>query len=256
MEVLERPIIEFHAVSDIGCGRRQNQDYWGLLEDQGLYVVADGIGGAPAGDLASKMAVDIFLDSMQRCISLLPAKVKSDHAASLLRFACKTANDSIYRKSCSERSLRGMGTTLSALYFLDSTKVLLAHVGDSRAYCLRGEHLVQLSRDNCTFAKKPLYTKEKLVYKRLLTKALGQKSSFTAHVEIFERQLDDFFVLCTDGLSDYLRKSDIQKLLQKKLSLEEKTKSLVNTAIERGGLDNITVIVVNEQRTQRLALSR
>lgn len=234
----------FHAISDIGCGRKKNEDYWACLEEQGLYVLADGIGGAPAGDLASKMGVDTFLEAMERGLSLFFPQPNLEQALSLLRYALKTANDVVYEKSRSQKNFRGMGTTLSALYFLDASQVLMAHVGDSRVYRFRKAILQQLSKDDSVFAKKQLCGKKKFIYKRFLTKALGQKRGIFATVEKHQYDPEDLFVLCSDGLSDCLQVKEMQQILGQDSQIHRKTKALVDSVIEREGQDNITVILI------------
>ncbi len=236
--------IDFGVSTSQGRVRTSNEDSFAAEPDCGLFLVADGMGGHAAGEIASRIAATAVQEF-----------VASGHesAASmddLLLGAAHAANDRIYEAQCEKPELSGMGSTLTALAFSDST-YHIAHVGDSRAYLLRDGVLDQLTRDhslvwhlfeNGVLRKNELSSHPQ---KNLITRSIGPHLSVEVDIECGEACVGDVFLLCSDGLTDVLSDEDLRRMLSNSsVSAQEIGDELVSTANARGGPDNITVIVI------------
>lgn len=241
--------MRYAASSDTGKVRTQNEDAWNIVLDKTGYavgfVVADGMGGHEAGEVASRMAVEVMSETV---ISATTLKMNLDDAEVFLRDGLDEANRRIMRYS--REKLRGIpsGTTLTAA-FLDGPMMLLIHIGDSRAYLFRKQVVKQLSRDHTYVADlvasgiiEPEDAK-KHPERNKVTRALGFDLGMKPEV-FWERIYDDDKLLfCTDGLTEYVTEQEMAGVLFKR-EPEQAVAELVSLANKRGGRDNITVIIV------------
>jgi protein phosphatase len=228
------------AATDVGKVRTRNEDSY--LVDAPLYVVADGMGGHRGGDVASRLTVE----------TLEAARPEWGPPGGALMEAVRSANRVVYERSAADRELRGMGTTVTALQTAGDTGRIV-HVGDSRAYLLRDDALQQLTQDHTLVQQMvddgqlAAEDAERHQARHIMTRALG----VDADVQVDELTLDlhpgDRLLLCSDGLSGMLVAADIQSLLARDDGAQQTADALVALAVERGGDDNVTVIVVDAQ---------
>ena len=245
--------------SDIGKVRKANEDSFLINESIGLYVVADGMGGHRAGQVASRMAVEA-IDAYMTAAAEKNSESEEvavaqgvDEATQRLRQSITLANRRIYKQSLQDEACRGMGTTVSALYLADNT-LITANVGDSPIYLLRnGEienlytpHTLLHERKKIPKSMEGKFSEGKLAH--ILTRAVGIRSE--VGVDFVETQCftDDIVVLCSDGLSGKIAPEEIRDLVCQNDS-DAACKKLTDLANQRGGEDNITVIVVRIQST-------
>jgi PPM family protein phosphatase len=220
-----------------GLVRQTNED--SFLVRRGLYVVCDGMGGARAGEVASQMACE-------RMAAVDPASAGKDD----LRAAIVDANESISARSLAEPRLLGMGTTLTSALIRDF-KVLLGHVGDSRAYLLRDGAFRQLTDDHSWVGEMvrrgELTTAEAAVHphRSVITKALGTEGETEPDLVEVALEPGDRLLLCTDGLSGMVPDEDIAELLRRPDGAQAAADALVEAALKGGGEDNVTVVVVD-----------
>lgn len=241
----------FGSRTDIGCVRDQNED--SLFVNPPLYVVADGMGGHAAGEIASEIAV--------RTISELAPDTADTEALSK---AVEQANRNIINAPLSGKGREGMGTTCTAAV-LDGTHLAIAQVGDSRAYLLHNGRLSQITRDHSLVANMveagQLTPDEARIHpnRSVITRALGNDPATTPDLYEISVEEGDRLLLCTDGLSSMLEDDEIQAVMNRISDPQQCASMLVNGALVAGGLDNITVIIVNivgtrAQAHKRLAL--
>lgn len=242
------------AKTDVGMKREHNEDSFLVNEDLGLYVVCDGMGGHAGGETASRLAVQ----TLER--ELLSAKLRPDDpfsgAATLedtplagaLREAIEGACAAVFRTSRANPELAGMGTTCIAL-LIRGTHALVGHVGDSRAYLVRGGDVHQISEDHSLVneqVRAGLLSEEEAKHSRLkniITRSVGFEEDVLVDVMGVESQAGDRFLLCSDGLSNLIENEEIgDALLQN--DLDQVPQKLIQLANERGGDDNITVVAV------------
>ncbi len=246
------------AASHQGRVRIANEDAFGICADEGLFVVCDGMGGAAAGEIASRVAVDTMVRSLCRktnapedeetSAQVTEAKHGSGVPA-LLRAAVADANNLVFTQASKDSRLHGMGTTLVAL-LTKKKNVWVAHVGDSRCYRLREGALEQLTHDHSLVdeqVKLGQLTREEAdrsPLRNVITRAVGSQRSVNAEVGEFEAAPGDLFLLCSDGLTRELSDARIKSLLQQPGDLDAACKRLIDSANEAGGRDNITCILV------------
>ena len=230
--------IETFGVSDIGTSRQNNEDVWAELADDHFYVLADGMGGHLAGEVAAKEAVLHFCDAVDKYFrSRLPPSVSS--AKRYIGETFISANSWIRRLGKDHPDLHGMGTTLCCLLLLEN-KAIIGHVGDSRIYRYRKE-LVLLTTDHSLMQEMP--SKGRSV-KHILTRALG--ISPATEPDLFEApyQNGDIYLLCSDGLHDALTDKQIETIFRRSPSLKETALELIDAAKKGGSHDNITILLV------------
>ena len=240
--------------TDPGKTRANNEDAFLLRDDLGLYVVADGVGGLEAGEVASRIAVETFAEAVP---DLLKGKDRTppsgvfrdiDPRLSALRYAVTLSNQKIRRTVRLQPSLSGMGTTLTAL-LLQKGRAFLAHIGDSRAYLLRSGDLRQLTNDHSLVAEQVragALTPEQArtsARRHVITRALGIEDNVVADFAEHAVKRDDTFLLCTDGLTEMLDDRELGMTLAKSAP-RDAVQRLVDRANALGGRDNITVVVV------------
>jgi protein phosphatase len=230
-------VAEQYAGTDTGRQRRANED--SLLARAPLFVVADGMGGAQAGEVASRLAVESFQDGLQ------DASEPEVALASLTR----EANSRIHELSHSHAEQAGMGTTLTAVY-VGQRDVSIAHVGDSRAYRYRDGELTRLTDDHSLvdeLLRQGRLTPEEAVehpQRSVITRALGPEGDVEVDTRSYSARDGDIYLLCSDGLTTMLAEARLAELLGAHETLREKGEALIAAANEAGGRDNITVVLL------------
>jgi protein phosphatase len=230
-------VAEQYAVTDTGRQRRANED--SLLARSPLFVVADGMGGAQAGEVASRIAVEYFQPGLG------DASQPERELAELAR----AANSRIHELSHSNAEQAGMGTTLTAVY-VGEDEVAIAHVGDSRAYCLRDGELLRLTDDHSLvdeLMRQGRLTPEEAVehpQRSVITRALGPEGAVEVDTRSYRARAGDVYLLCSDGLTTMLSEEEILALLLANPRLRDAGEALIGAANEAGGRDNITVVLM------------
>lgn len=247
--------LEFVAASDVGRKRTHNEDSVGTEPSLGLAVLADGMGGYKAGEVASAIAVNVILDELRKSLAhRSPAEVDEASGYSvgslLARDAVLRANETVFQTARSQPQYQGMGTTVVVALFYDD-RVSIVHVGDSRLYRLRLGELDQVTVDHSLLQElvdKGFYTLEEArqsVQKNLVTRAIGVEAEVQAEVQEEPVASGDIFVICSDGLHDLVDEQDIRlTLTETGATLELAAQRLIELANDRGGTDNISVILV------------
>jgi len=269
--------IRFYAATDVGKVRDHNEDNFLVDKKLGLFIVADGMGGHAAGEVASAMAVRTVHEEVKREKELLDDyvsgatganKVTAKDVIALVETAVQRACSKIHEEASTDANKRGMGTTLSALLILGH-QGFIGHVGDSRIYLSREGHVQQVTEDHTVYnelIKRGKLSKEqieKVAQKNAITRAVGVYERVDVDTLVIELLTGDTLVLASDGLHGYLESPDE---LRGPLALEGDAgvKALIELANNRGGKDNITALVVkvgvegavDEARAKRLALKR
>jgi len=241
-------------LSDMGQVRKNNEDAVGEDPDIGLLVLADGMGGYNAGEVASGIAVTTVQDIVKRewkgiKHGEIDAKTGHSNEALLLKKAVETAHTTIYQASQSQPQCAGMGTTVVSAVF-HNDRMSIAYVGDSRLYRLRHGKLEQVTRDHSLIEElvaRGHYTREeakKLVRKNIVTRALGVEAAVKVDVLEDPIEVGDVVLICSDGLCDMVDDETIRLTLSKFAdNLDEMAKTLVKLANERGGKDNVSVVL-------------
>ncbi len=230
-------VAEQYAVTDTGRQRRANED--SLLARSPLFVVADGMGGAQAGEVASRLAIESFQ----------PGIGSDGNPEESLEALAQAANTRIHERSHSDAEHAGMGTTLTAVY-VDEEQIAIAHVGDSRAYCLRAGELVRLTDDHSLvdeLLRQGRLTPEEAIehpQRSVITRALGPEDSVEVDTRSYAAHEGDVYLLCSDGLTTMLPEERIRELLLGNRDLRAAGEALVAAANEAGGRDNITVVLL------------
>jgi PPM family protein phosphatase len=230
-------VSEHYAATDTGRQRRANED--SLLARSPLFVVADGMGGAQAGEVASRIAVESFHDGLGQAAS--PEDSLAVHA--------RAANARIHELSQRNAEQAGMGTTLTAVY-VGEQEVAIAHVGDSRAYCLRDGELSRLTDDHSLvdeLIREGRLTPEEAEehpQRSIITRALGPEETVEVDTRSFRARPGDLFLLCSDGLTSMVPEAHLADLLRTHPQLRAAGEALIAAANEAGGRDNITVILL------------
>lgn len=222
----------------IGNVRKSNQDALLVVPGAyGLYGVADGMGGHKAGDVASQMAVKELTEQLSG------QRPNED----MLRQAIERANRSIFEAQKADEAFSGMGTTITVIWE-DKRRILLGHVGDSRAYRVRGGKIEQVSQDHSMVAelvRDGLITPEEALvhpYRNIITRALGADEEVQVDVTVLNKRRGDQFLICSDGLSEYVRDSEMLDVLTRN-PMAEAADILLNMALDGGGHDNISLVI-------------
>jgi PPM family protein phosphatase len=271
--------IRFHAETDVGLKRDHNEDNFLVDKKLSLFVVADGMGGHAAGEIASALAVRTIHEEVKKERTLLDdfnsgasgaARVTVKEVLNLLEYAVQRACTRIYDEARIDSAKRGMGTTLSLL-LVCGTRGFIAHVGDSRIYMIRKGKGRQITEDHTVYnelIKRGKLSRdqiEKVAQKHAITRALGVYEQVEVDTLSFELLPGDQLMICSDGLHGYV---ETMQDIEQRLAIadgDEATLALIAMANQRGGKDNITAVLVRvvgegtaveEQRAERLALKR
>jgi len=243
------------GVSDAGRVREHNEDTIGTDPDIGLVVLADGMGGYKAGEVASGIAVrtvmSLLKDAVEReDLALRDSGSGLSRPGILLRDAIHRANKIIHQTARTQSHCEGMGTTVVAGLFFDDN-ITIAHVGDSRLYRLRGAELTQVTQDHSLMnelVSRGFYTQQeaqRASAKNYVTRALGVEPTVEVDIVDVPVERDDLFLLCSDGLSDMVEDEDIQLTMSTfGANLQSLARQLVLLGNDNGGRDNISVVLV------------
>ena len=237
----------------VGLLREHNEDAIASDLSIGLLLLADGMGGYKAGEVASEIAVLMIAaelkESMQHASQKGSSLPRRWPESKIMLDAVKKTNTTIYQISQNEPQCAGMGTTLVAAIFTDN-QLIVGHIGDSRLYRLRGELLTQLTEDHSLIQEQinagliSLEQAELSTKKNLVTRALGVDEEVELELQVYEVAVGDMYLLCSDGLSDLVKDAAITKIL---LDADDNiiiaANKLIETANENGGFDNISVII-------------
>ena len=242
------------GLTDPGRMREQNEDNIAMAPEAGLAVVADGMGGHQAGEVASRLAVEAITRHVVTTLSEAKESSNGSIEVALVRDAIQRANQAIYEHAHAQPEYAGMGSTVVVTLFYDD-KLCVGHVGDSRLYRFRDTILEQVTEDHSVvqeLVSRGLVTAEEArqsIGKNLVTRALGVDPDVEADISEYDVYDDDIYLLCSDGVNDVLADGDIEMMLTEQgRDLETIARHMVNTANERGGPDNISVILVRANR--------
>jgi protein phosphatase len=233
-------MLEAFGLSDPGCVRPNNEDYYLLAPEKGLYVVADGMGGAQAGERASKLAVDTLAGFIER---------SGQAGAEMLAEAFQEANNQVMNAASNDVNLEGMGTTLVAALEA-GPEILIASVGDSRAYVYQGDELIGITEDQTWVHEvgRRLGIDETSLrshpMRHVLTMAIGVSPELRVHSYALKPQAGAEVLLCSDGLHGVVDEGVIAEALAGNGSLESKCRKLIEAARAAGGPDNITTVLL------------
>ncbi|MBU5316301.1 Stp1/IreP family PP2C-type Ser/Thr phosphatase [Clostridium bornimense] len=222
-------------VSDVGNVRTLNEDYYGYLQDKdySIYVIADGMGGHNAGEVASKIAVEETINVFKKTRSITEA--------------IRKANEKIYLLSVEDKKLSGMGTTITVAV-IENNNIEIGHVGDSSCFVIDGDEIVKITRDHSLVQELieiGSITEEQAKThpnRNIITRALGTNDTIDIDVYKLELTGKEKFILCTDGLSNYIEQDEMLAIVNKE-DCKKACLDMVELAKSRGGRDNITVIV-------------
>lgn len=237
-----------YGKTDIGPRRPTNEDCFRLPENgEKFAIVADGMGGHQAGEVASAMAVEAFAAYMNKPFEGVEAQLKN---------AMLYANGNVFRAAQADPAKAGMGTTLTALY-LQGADAYISHVGDTRVYLMRNGSLLRITEDHTlvealVLAGKITPAEARIHPKRnLITRSLGNHPMVDVDVMHLDNRPGDIWMLCSDGLSNHVTERQMSRVLQAEESWQQKVDRMVEMAVENGTTDNITcVIVTNEEDTE------
>jgi PPM family protein phosphatase len=241
-------IYHFHSQTDPGLARENNEDSVTYDAPTLLTVLADGMGGYNAGEVASGMATAFIRSEMSRWLSQVGKTANAREVRRALEICVDNANRSIFNAANSNPQYAGMGTTL-VVGVCHEARLMLGHIGDSRCYRLRGEEFVQITKDHSLLQEQMdagLITAEQAatsLNKNLVTRALGVEDSVLLEVNEHRVDIGDLYVMCSDGLSDMVDDAGIAQILKTTDTMEAKAQALVAAANAAGGRDNISVLI-------------
>ncbi len=247
--------IRYAAKTDVGMKRTHNEDYFALIEDEQVFMVADGMGGHACGEVASQLSAEVmgeFYKHSKDQDATWPYRYDHNltYVENRLVASIRLANLRIFQMAQSDPSLRGMGTTLVGALIAGNT-CYVAHVGDSRAYVVQGGKIQQVTRDHSLLEDykdaRPDMTEEEaqaFPHKNVITRALGMRDTVVVDLNRVEIKDQSRFLLCSDGLSGMLSDPEILEILSKHDDLEAAVSALIDGANAAGGTDNITAMVI------------
>lgn len=240
--------LEAAALTHTGKVRDHNEDAFGHCLEAGVFVVCDGMGGAAAGEIASRLAVDTLVERL--CAVTSPADRRR-----ALEESIAAANRLVYTQSAKDAALRGMGTTLVAVAVQDHS-ALIAHVGDSRCYLFRAGQLTRQTNDHSLVDEQvrlghiTQQDAERSPLKNVITRAIGTQPSVEPDITELPLEPGDILLLCSDGLIREVPDPKIAAILKLAATLEEKCRQLIETANSAGSHDNVTAILVGANQGQ------
>jgi serine/threonine protein phosphatase PrpC len=247
--------IRYAAKTDVGMKRTHNEDYFSLIEDEQLFLVADGMGGHASGEVASKMAADVIQEFYARTKddeATWPYKMDRhlSYVENRLVVGIKMANQRIFQSAATDIKYKGMGTTIVSGQIVGD-KFYIAHVGDSRCYRIRAGAIQQMTRDHSLLEDykdaKPNMSEDeqrKFPHKNVITRALGMRETVQVDVLAHDIHDQDVFLLCSDGLSGMVEDPKLLDVVKDASNLEVAVAGLVDAANQAGGTDNITVLAL------------
>lgn len=230
------------AITDLGLHRKRNEDRYWIDMERGIFIVCDGMGGHRGGDVAAKLTIE----TMQQTL----VSIDYEKLVPVLLASIEKANQAVYQKGRSDPDLFEMGTTITAAVIQDG-HLTVAHVGDSSLFRFRQGQIGKITRDH-TLAEK--LRQEGLVkagdaevsqYKHVLTRAVGVDPQVDIDLIQVEVLSGDWILLCTDGLTDMITDQEIAQEIRGGLEPQDLARKLVDQALQRGGFDNITVVLIS-----------
>jgi serine/threonine protein phosphatase PrpC len=243
--------VEVAGKTDVGCVRANNEDNFGYDSRYGIFVVCDGMGGQAAGEVASKMGVDILLDYFRHQPLAAESSLvngQSEGARSLAK-AIELANRTIFKAGQEQNGRNGMGSTIVAA-LVRGNSLAIAHVGDSRIYLVRHGAIQQLTQDHSLVMEQvrrgyiTLEQAQKSEMQNIILRALGSEEAVEADIEDLVAMPGDLLLMASDGLTRHVADEEILQIVQATGTLEEACNNLVEKARDRGGDDNITCLLV------------
>jgi serine/threonine protein phosphatase PrpC len=248
--------VEVAGKTDVGCVRANNEDNFGFDSRYGIFVVCDGMGGQAAGEVASKMGVDILLDYFRKetlpaaghAANGAPPSFPSSGAGSLMS-AIQLANRTIYQAGQEQNGRSGMGSTIVAA-LVRGNSLAIGHVGDSRIYMVRQGAIQQLTQDHSLVMEQvrrgyiTLEQAQKSEMQNIILRALGSEEAVEADVEDLLALPGDLILMTSDGLTRHVSDEEMLAIVQRQGDLQRACNELVETAKQRGGDDNITCLLV------------
>lgn len=242
-------MVEVFGLSDVGCIRELNEDCYCICgfsdnSERGFCILADGMGGHNAGEVASQNAVKLIAEEMNRLLESGEKEIPGQ-----LSRAVSAANTGVYTMASENPIHRGMGTTVVTA-FIDDGTAYVANVGDSRAYAVRDDEIVQITTDHSVVSElvmRGTITKEEArlhPQKNIITRAVGTDKSVRTDIFEYNYSPGDVMIICSDGLSTMLDDNRILEIIKSKKTSEDTVNSLIAAAKDEGGLDNITVICI------------
>ncbi len=245
------------GATDVGQVREVNEDAYALVDAESAWILADGMGGHVGGKVASNLAVDAIKDFLVRWrhtpgfewpFEIMPGRSDAENS---LANAVRVANVRVYNQSEWNPAYQGMGTTVVVMHYDEAQGMVIAHVGDSRCYRLRGETLTQLTVDHSLvnhlmrFFHLSYAEARKRAGSNVIVRAVGLEDDVEADLTIDQPEMGDLYLSCSDGLSDLVDDWAIQNILLNNLDAPQAAaNALVRAANAAGGTDNITVIVM------------
>lgn len=240
---------QFHALTDPGRARDNNEDSVAFDEEALVAVLADGMGGYNAGEIASGMATAFIKSELSRWLIEAGALAQPKEIRRAMEICVDNANLAIYNSANANPAFAGMGTTLVLGVFKEG-RLLVGHIGDSRCYRLRSNVLEQITKDHSLLQEQidaGLITQEQAAVspiKNLVTRALGVEQAVMLEVNEFSVEPGDLYLMCSDGLSDMVTDEVIARIAGEASGLDQIAGHLVSTANDNGGKDNISVLMV------------
>jgi PPM family protein phosphatase len=240
--------LETFGISDIGLIRQNNEDVWLELPEYRFYLLADGMGGHQAGEVAAREVASFLSDYVKNLFATKNDSFTIDALALKLKEGIKRANRWVYELSHKHEELSGMGTTLCCFLLYEGV-LIYAHVGDSRIYRFRNT-LEQLTQDHSLRRElmHRLHLEERkantMAFKNIITRAIGTSLNVEPDIATLRVQPQDIYFLCSDGLTDTVSDKEIMHLVQKGASVKQTCENLVSLAKTKGGIDNITIVMI------------
>lgn len=237
------------GLTDPGMVRSQNQDHYAIVKlgrDQILAIICDGMGGARSGNIASQMAVEVFVEEVKRTTR---ANMKPDRIDNMLEQALEMANEAVYEQSQLSEEYRGMGTTLVAAFF-QKDQLTVANVGDSRAYLFNKDGVKSITTDHSLvelMVQRGEITREAAKFhpgKNLITRAVGTEAKVSCDLYHLKLNKGDSVLLCSDGLSNVMSDQEILFEVIHGVNKNDCCQRLMNIANYRGSPDNVTVALI------------
>jgi serine/threonine protein phosphatase PrpC len=238
--------INSYGVSDIGCVRSVNEDVFAIVDERQFFVLADGMGGHAAGEIAASLAVDFLVAAVKETSSFDSCV----HAYGFLQKSLLKANQHVWQKAAQNPAWHGMGSTLCCCLFHNNF-ILYGHVGDSRLYRIRSDDIIihQLTQDHS-----PPLVGGGRGKSHLLTRAFGRQKQVSPDFGILSVSSGDLFILCSDGVTDLISDEEISMIVtsaRQSNAIHSICYKLLRTAVGRGGHDNATVLVTQVQETYK-----
>ena len=252
--------LEFFSATDTGRARNNNEDSVAVDDATALVVLADGMGGYNAGEVASGMATSFIKSELGRWLQEASQNATDAEVRRAMDICVDNANRAIFNAANSNPQYAGMGTTLVVGVFRES-RLLMGHVGDSRAYRLRASRLVQITHDHSLLQEQidsGLITAEQAAFsanKNLVTRAVGVEDTVLLETHLHDVLPGDTYLLCSDGLSDMLDDESIGQLIMGSETLPEAAAALIDAANDAGGKDNISVVLARVRGSSGTARS-